>query len=98
MHVIAELTIVPVVGDSSVADYIKACKQVLDERGITHEMHANGTNLEGDFDAVTEAIRACHEKLHNMGAARLVSSVHFYTRTDKQQSLANKRAKVRDMG
>ena len=41
------------------------------DSGLHHELHANGTNLEGEWDAVMAAIRTCHERLPRHGRARV---------------------------
>ena len=33
---------------------------------------ANGTALEGDWDAVFECVRKCHEKIHAKGALEFI--------------------------
>jgi uncharacterized protein YqgV (UPF0045/DUF77 family) len=32
------------------------------------QLHANGTNIEGEWDEVFAAVRRCHEAVHAMGA------------------------------
>ena len=74
MKVLIDLTIVPIGVGTSLSAYIAACEQVLDRPGLTVRLHANGTNIEGDWDAVFAAVKACHERVHAMGAPRTRSS------------------------
>ena len=90
MKVMVNLQVVPIGTEVSVSRYIAACEQVLEEAGLHYVLHANGTNIEGEWDAVFAAIRACHEKVHAMGAPRIQSVVSVGTRTDKEQSLQDK--------
>jgi uncharacterized protein (TIGR00106 family) len=90
MKVLLNLQIVPMAGGLSVSKYIAACKQVLVDAGLHHELHANGTNIEGEWDAVFAAIRRCHEVVHEMGAPRIQTFISVGTRTDKEQSLQDK--------
>ncbi len=96
MHVIAEFTIVPVGTEVSLSRYIAACEKVLAESGLTYELHANGTNVEGEWEEVFAAIRRCHETLHSMGVPRLHTDVKLGTRVDRPQRMADKVASVRE--
>jgi uncharacterized protein (TIGR00106 family) len=84
MRVIAELSLIPIDVGTSLSPYIAACQRVLAEAGLETELHANGTNISGDWDAVTAAVRRCHEAVHEMGAARVTSTVKLSTRTDRE--------------
>jgi len=90
MNVIADLCIVPLGVGVSVSRYVVACEQVLREAGLSHELHAYGTNIEGDWDAVFAAIKRCHEVVHDMGVPRITTTLKFGTRTDREQSMADK--------
>jgi uncharacterized protein (TIGR00106 family) len=95
MHTIVDFTIVPIGVGVSLSKYIAACEQILAETGLTYELHANGTNLEGEWEDVFTAIRRCHETLHAMGVPRIHTDVKLGTRIDKSQRMAEKVASVR---
>lgn len=90
MHVIADLMIVPLGVGVSVSRYVAACERVLKDAGLHTNLHAYGTNVEGEWDAVFAALKRCHEVVHEMGAPRVSSSVKVGTRTDRPQSMADK--------
>lgn len=90
MHVIADLCVVPMGVGVSVSQYVAACEKVLVEAGLSHQLHAYGTNIEGPWDDVFSAIKRCHEVVHEMGAPRITSSMRFGTRTDRDQSMQDK--------
>ncbi len=90
MNVHVDLCIVPIGVGVSVSRYIVACQDILDEFELSHTLHAYGTNIEGEYDAVFSAIKACHEKIHTMGAPRISTSIKLGTRVDRQQSLKEK--------
>lgn len=90
MRVLADVSIVPLGVGVSVSKYVAACERVFAEAGLKPQLHAFGTNLEGEWDEVFSAIRRCHEVLHEMGVPRISASLRFGTRTDKGQSLADK--------
>ena len=94
MNVIADLCIVPIGVGVSVSAYIATCQKILTEAGLDIELHAYGTNIEGEWDAVFAAIRRCHEAIHRMGAPRITTTLKFGTRTDRVQHMADKVASV----
>lgn len=95
MKAIAEFTIIPIGAGVSLAQYVAACQRVLEKSGLIYELHANGTNLEGEWDQVMQAIQACHERLHAMGVPRISTVIKIGTRTDRAQTMADKMASVR---
>ena len=94
MKIIADLCIVPMGVGPSVSTYIREVRDLLATTGLTHEMHANGTNIEGEMAEVSAAVEACCERLHEMGVERIFCTMHFSTRTDKPQTMADKLARL----
>lgn len=90
MKVIADLCVVPMGVGVSVSKYVIACEKVLKEAGLKTKLHAYGTNIEGDWDTVFDAIRQCHEVVHEMGAPRITTTLKFGTRIDKAQTMEDK--------
>jgi len=95
MQVIVDLCLVPMGVGVSVSPYIAACQKVLEAAGLKIALHAYGTNIEGEYDAVFAAIRRCHEKVHAMGAPRITTTIKLGSRTDRAQSMADKVESVR---
>ena len=94
MHAIADISIVPLGVGLSLSPYVAACERVLADAGLNPRLHAYGTNVEGDFDAVMTALKRCHEELHEMGAVRVSTNLRIGTRVDKAQTMADKVASV----
>lgn len=90
MNTIVEFCIIPLGVGVSLSEYIAVCEQVLEEAGLKVELHANGTNIEGDWDAVMGAVKKCHQRVHEMGAPRISTSLKVGTRTDRVQTLSDK--------
>lgn len=90
MHVIADIAIIPLGAGLSLSRYVAACEQVLNEAGLDPELHANGTNVEGDWDTVFAALKRCHQVLHDMGVPRVATNLRLGTRTDREQSRQDK--------
>lgn len=94
MRVMAELSLIPIGVGVHLSEYIAECQRVFREAGLSVELHGNGTNVEGDWDEVLSAIRLCHERVHESGAPRIVSTIKVSTRTDREQTLAETAARV----
>ena len=90
MKVIMDLCIVPMGVGVSVSQYVVACHQILDKAGLKTELHAYGTNIEGEWDHVMAAVKECHEHIHSIGAPRITTTIKLGTRTDRDQTMADK--------
>ncbi len=96
MNVIMDICIVPLGVGVSVSPYIAECEKIFKAAGLNHTLHAYGTNVEGDWDAVMAAVKQCHETIHTMGAPRITTTLKLGTRTDKPQTMADKVTSVED--
>jgi len=94
MHVIADLSIVPIGAGTSLSRYVAACEKILAEAGLKTRLHAYGTNVEGEWDEVFAALKRCHQVLHEMGVPRVSTNLRCGTRIDRQQSMEDKTASV----
>ena len=90
MNMIADLTVVPIGVGISLSKYVAACEDILKHPGLKTTLHPNGTAIEGEWDAVMAAVKACHEKVHDMGAPRIFTTLKIGTRTDREQTLEDK--------
>jgi uncharacterized protein (TIGR00106 family) len=95
MKVLADVSIVPLGVGVSLSPYVAACERVLQEAGLRPELHANGTDVEGEWNAVFDAVKRCHEILHGMGAPRVSTNLRVATRIDREQTLQDKIDSVR---
>ena len=90
MNVIADLCVVPIGVGVSVSKYVAECERILTDAGLKIKLHAYGTNIEGDWDTVFDAIKQCHQVVHEMGAPRISTTLKFGTRTDRAQTMDDK--------
>lgn len=90
MKVILDLCVVPMGVGVSVGKYVAECQKVLVEAGLQHRLHAYGTNIEGEWDDVFAAVKRCHERVHDMGAPRITTTIKVGTRTDRSQTMQEK--------
>jgi uncharacterized protein (TIGR00106 family) len=90
MKVIVDLCVVPIGVGVSLSPYVAACEKVLAEAGLKTALHANGTNIEGEWDKVFSAIKRCHEVVHELGVPRVSTVIKVGTRTDRNQTMDDK--------
>jgi len=94
MDVIIDLCVIPLGVGVSVSKYVAACQEIIEGAGLKSRLHAYGTNIEGEWDAVFAVVKKCHEKIHEMGAPRITTAIKAGTRTDRKQTMADKIASV----
>ncbi len=95
MKVIIDLCVVPLGVGLSVSKYVAACHRIISDAGLKSELHAYGTNIEGEWDGVFDVVKKCHEKIHAMGAPRITTTIKAGTRTDRDQTMADKVSSVK---
>jgi uncharacterized protein (TIGR00106 family) len=88
---IGEVSIVPIgTGSTSVSDYVAACVKILDESGLSYEVHGMGTLIEGDIKDLFEVVMKMHEVPFRAGALRVSTSIKIDDRRDKKASAEDK--------
>ncbi|MEJ2187633.1 MAG: MTH1187 family thiamine-binding protein [Gemmatimonadota bacterium] len=90
MKATAEIQVIPIGVGVSVRKQVQRAHAVLEESGLNAQLHANGTNVEGELSDIFTAIRNVHDTLHAEGAPRLATFIKIGTRTDKEPSLEGK--------
>ena len=90
MNVIVDICVVPIGVGVSVSKYVAECQRVLTGAGLIPHMHAYGTIVEGEWDAVFTALKRCHEAVHELGAPRISTTLKLGTRTDRPQTMKDK--------
>ncbi|KAG6916655.1 hypothetical protein DXG01_005941 [Tephrocybe rancida] len=99
LYAVADFCLIPMgTGESSVAEYIAECQRILQKSGLTYKLHTNpppkiltprprrsgyGTNLEGPWSQVSQAIHDCHAAVHAKGAPRVATDIRIGTRVDR---------------
>mgnify|MGYP006330704325 CR=1 FL=1 len=94
MKVILDLCVVPLGVGLSVSSYVAACERVIHDAGLKSQLHAYGTNIEGEWDVVMAAVKPRHEVVHAMGGPPITTSLRLGTRTDREQTMDDKLASV----
>jgi len=96
MHVIADICVVPITGKISVREEVKQAHQILVDTGLPVNLHAYGTNIEGDYDVIFGALERIHETLHAGGVPRISTTIRLGSRIDKTQGIVDKMRAVKE--
>lgn len=96
MKVIVDVAIIPLGVGLSLSKYVAECEKIFKEAGLKSTLHANGTNIEGEWDDVFRAIKKCHEHLHEIGVPRISTNIRIGTRTDREQTMEDKIHSVKE--
>jgi uncharacterized protein (TIGR00106 family) len=90
MKAIAEIQVIPIGAGVSVREPVKRAHYLLEASGLDIQLHANGTNVEGELTDILRAIETVLETLHAEGTIRLSTHIKIGTRTDKEPTMAGK--------
>jgi uncharacterized protein (TIGR00106 family) len=90
MKATGEIQVIPIGAGVSVRKQVKRAHQLLEQSGLDVQLHAQGTNVQGDLRAIFDAVIEVHETLHAEGTVRLSTHMKIGTRTDKEPSLEAK--------
>ena len=96
MKLIADISIIPLGVGLSLSEYVAECEKVFSDSGLEPRLHANGTNVEGEWDDIMGALKQCHDTLHEMGVPRIATNVRLGTRMDRESSMDDKVQSVRE--
>jgi uncharacterized protein (TIGR00106 family) len=90
MKALAEIQVIPIGVGVSVRREVARAHEVIKASGLEVQLHAYGTNVEGDLDTILAVVKRIHETLHAEGVPRLSTAVKLGTRIDKDASLQGK--------
>ena len=90
MKALAEIQVIPIGTGVSVRREVQRAHAVIRASGLKAQLHAYGTNVEGDLDAILSTVKKVHETLHAEGVPRLSTMIKIGTRTDKEATLEDK--------
>ena len=90
MKALAEIQVIPIGVGVSVRKEVRRAHEVIRASGLEVQLHAYGTNVEGDLETILATIRQVHETLHAEGTPRLATTIKIGTRIDKDPPLEGK--------
>ncbi|MDF1566263.1 MAG: MTH1187 family thiamine-binding protein [Deltaproteobacteria bacterium] len=91
MRALAEIQVIPLGAGPSVREEVTRAHRLIEASGLTVQLHAYGTNVEGELSEILKVIETIHETLHAEGVVRLSTAIKLGTRTDKVPTLAAKK-------
>ncbi|MEX0880406.1 MAG: MTH1187 family thiamine-binding protein [Thermoanaerobaculia bacterium] len=63
---LAELTIIPVGGDTHLAARIAEALKIVDASGLPYQLTPSGTCVEGEWDEIMPVVRLCHDRVRGL--------------------------------
>lgn len=90
MKALAEIQVIPIGTGVSVRREVRRAHEVIRASGLKVQLHAYGTNVEGELETILRTIREVHETLHAEGVQRLSTAIKLGTRIDKESHLEDK--------
>ncbi|MFO7915274.1 MAG: MTH1187 family thiamine-binding protein [Candidatus Krumholzibacteriales bacterium] len=96
-RVIAEVKVVPLgTGDTSLSEYVADVEKILEkQKHLKTLLTPMSTIIEGDLEAVLEAVRKMHEAPFRKGAMRVSTQISIDDRRDRNASMEKKLESVR---
>jgi uncharacterized protein (TIGR00106 family) len=71
---VAEFSVIPIV-EGSLRRYVKIAVEEIKSSGLTYQVGAMGTTIEGELEQVLAAMAAAHRAVRDAGAGRVVTSI-----------------------
>ncbi len=94
MNIVADLSITPHGTGTSCSAELKSCLNILRQYRLNPNVHAFGTNIEGDWNTIIEAVRECQSRLHESGIKKVTTRLELSTKIGEDQSLGKRLAAV----
>ncbi|KAF9535244.1 hypothetical protein CPB83DRAFT_753385 [Crepidotus variabilis] len=84
LYAVADFCLIPIgTANTSVAEEIAECQRILAQSGLKYKVPGYGTNIEGPWSKVSQAIHDCHAAVHGKGAQRIATDIRIGTRIDR---------------
>jgi uncharacterized protein (TIGR00106 family) len=90
MKVIADVRTTPWTPTTSTSEEISVALEILRETGLPVLLHAHGTNIEGDYATIINAVERIHEALHARGLHRVTTTLTVSSRDDTRDSIQHR--------
>lgn len=73
---VAEFSVTPIV-EGSLREYVKLAIEEVSKSGLSYEVGAMGTTIEGELDQLLEVVSKAHQAVRAAGAGRVITSVRI---------------------
>ena len=89
---ILEISVFPIgTKDTGLSDYVSGVFGILKAyKDIKYELTAMGTVIEGDLNQLFKVAQKMHEKMLDMGAKRVMTTIKIDDRRDKVETIERK--------
>jgi uncharacterized protein (TIGR00106 family) len=94
---LAELRLTPVGARTSFLRFVADLLPILAESPLQYEVHAMGTTVEGDLDAILGLVRRCHEEARKH-ANRVLIELSIDDRAGTEGELVRSLDHLRELG
>lgn len=94
--VLVDFSMTPLGVGESVGPYVARCLEIVAESGLDYRLHAMGTTIEGEWNAVFDVIRRCFEALR-ADCSRISCSIKVDYREGPAGRLESKVRRVQDL-
>jgi uncharacterized protein (TIGR00106 family) len=81
------VSITPIGTGLSLSQYIATCVRTLQNAGLHCQLHAHGTNVEGEWETLCRALQECFHTLQHQGVQRISLWLKVEMRSDRTPSL-----------
>jgi uncharacterized protein (TIGR00106 family) len=92
---VAELTIIPMAG-CHVRRYVDAAVEVVKASGLTFEVDALGTTLQGELDEVLRVAKEAHQAVLAAGAGRVFTELRLDERVEEAVTMQSETGSYRE--
>lgn len=93
---IMEISVVPIGVGCSVSNYVAKCIEIIKRSGLSYEVTAMGTIIEGDIEQLLELALLVHKVPFEMGAKRVLTNIKIDDRIDKKATIDSKIASIKN--
>ena len=90
-----EFSIIPLDKGASVSPYVARCLDIIDSSGLDYRLHAMGTVVEGELNALLALLQQCFENLQ-ADCDRVTCTVKFDYRRGNDARLTSKLQSVQE--
>lgn len=92
--IIVEVSIIPLGTGTSLSSLVAEAVKVLQETGLKYQLTSMGTIIEGGWEEVFDTIRKMHEKVFEIGALRVSTSLKIDDRRDGKEVSIERKVKA----
>lgn len=86
MQVVADISVTPFAATGQSHTEVALLVRVLADAGLTAAPYSSGATVEGDYDAIVEALKHVHEDLHRRGLGHVVSTLRLASHQTRRPS------------